>query len=105
MTLMEPVSAILAALVTAAQLAIFLFLYRDNREPFFGWWICAWGVRLAYFLIQLGPGLGGSPGLWTALAALANGANSLGFLLSGIAFRRPEGLQRARILSLSLIHI
>ncbi len=89
MTAVDPYFRILAALATGGQLAIFLFLYRDNREPFFWWWILAWGFRLAFFLAELGPAVGGGARLWAFAAATARLGNNVGFLASGLAYRTP----------------
>jgi len=91
MTTMDPHSATLAVLTTAAQLAILLFLYRDNRERFLGWAIAAWCLRAGYFVVQLGPLLAGPPRVWAQIAAVASAANGMALLGSAVAYRSARG--------------
>jgi signal transduction histidine kinase len=105
---LDPGAAFTAAVFTALELGLLARIAWRHRDRFYLWGFLALGVRLAYFLAQLGPLL--APGsalnaaLWTLVAALASGVGALAFLASGLTYRNADAL-RPRAVRLAAVAV
>jgi signal transduction histidine kinase len=84
---------LLAAFATVAPLLIFVYLYRDSREPFFRWWIVGWLLYALQWVSDILHVVSGPPIVWLFASHLLAGLSAFGIWLSSRAFRAPVELQ------------
>lgn len=83
---------LLAGFATLAPLLLFLHLYRDNREPFFRWWIVGWLLYGFQWVTDIAFVLSGHATVWLFASQVLAGLAAYGIWLSGRVYRAPVRL-------------
>jgi signal transduction histidine kinase len=90
------ISVMMPVIATVVQWLIFLYLYRDNREPFLWWWNLGWGCYALSWGWQGLAAVTHEALLWTLWRDLSGGLAAFFACVSGLAFQRRGPLRTAQ---------